>query len=726
MAVAVPAIVAGIGAFGAGIPALGLAAGSVGAFAVGAVSSFVLSGLSQKLAPKPPSGNAGSFASIRNQGITRQIRQPITERRVVYGEQRVSGPMALVTSTDDNKYLHLVIILASHEVQEIGEILINDVSITDDMLDGDNIINEGRYDGLVRIKKYLGSNSQTADIDLVTEVDEWTAAHRLKGMAYLYIRLKWDRDAFPGGIPNFSAWVKGKKILDGRDLANKWSANIALIARDYLSDNDFGLQVHDADINLTNLNAAANTCEEFVETQALNDTIESANSATRIITLVGVNDRLQYQTGDKVRLSGANLPGGLFTGVDYYIIVYQRKDNPRIKLASSLSDALEDTPVAISSDGTGTITKIAEPRYFGGVTVKTNAERGKNLEEILSGMAGQAVYAGGKWNILAGEYQIPQNEFCEDDLISQIKIQTKVSRRERFNSVTGVYISPINDGNPSDYPLIDNATYIANDNGEILRRNLDLPATQRAHTAMRIAKIDLERSRQEIVFSASFKLSAFALSVGDNFYLSIDKYGWAQKIFEVIDWGLSINDGNLAIEITARENAPQVYDWNNGEETRVDPAPNTNLPSAFEVKPPTSLSVTPIEIGTQKGDLTYEFEVAWSPPSDQFVINGGHYEVQFKRSSDDAWRRSYRAEDDDSSIRITQVQPGINYDVRVRAVNSLGVRSAYQSLYGFNVSSPSGATIALDYGFLSADVADMVNFGLMSEAANINDYGDLN
>ena len=43
MPAAIPAVVAGLGALGTGIPALGLAAGSFGAFAVGAVSSFVLS-----------------------------------------------------------------------------------------------------------------------------------------------------------------------------------------------------------------------------------------------------------------------------------------------------------------------------------------------------------------------------------------------------------------------------------------------------------------------------------------------------------------------------------------------------------------------------------------------------------------------------------------------------------------------------------------------------------
>jgi hypothetical protein len=44
----------------------------------------------------------------------------------------------------------------------------------------------------------------------------WTSAHRLRGIAYVYVRLKFNQDAFPGGIPNISAIVQGKKVLDTR------------------------------------------------------------------------------------------------------------------------------------------------------------------------------------------------------------------------------------------------------------------------------------------------------------------------------------------------------------------------------------------------------------------------------------------------------------------------------------------------------------------------------
>lgn len=722
MGKALPILIGAATAGFGGIGFLGLKAGFLAA-AVGGAASFALNAVSAALAPKPPS-NLGSFANIRNQGITRQINQPIIEREMVYGEVRKSGGLALITSTNSNEYLHMVIMLASHEVAEIGEIFINDVSITDDMLNGSGVVTSGRYANLVRIKKHLGTDTQTADTDLVSEVPQWTTNHRLRGIAYMYVRIKWDRDKFPGGIPNFSAWVKGKKVYDARDTLTKWTPNVALIARDYLADTRFGLQVGTADI--ANTDDAANDCEEFVTTTDLADSIASADPVTDIITLTGINERLQYQTGDRVRLTGGSLPTGLAAATDYYVIVYQRKDTPRIKLATSLTNAIAGTAINITATGTGTITKKAEPRYFGGGVIKTSSERGKNLQEILTGMAGQAVYSGGLWKLNAGSYQTPIQSFGVADTSSGIKVSTKVSRRDRFNTVSGVYLSPLNDGNPSDYPVIKNSTYITNDNSEILRKTLDLPFTQRPHTAQRLAKIDLERSRQEIVMSTTFKLNAFTLDVGDNFYFTSAKHGWTNKVFEVIEWTFIVNGGQLGIGVTCRENASAVYDWNNGEETQVDPAPNTDLPSPFDVNPPTALNVTPIEIGTQQGDLTYEFKVDWTPPSDAFVINGGHYDVQFKRSIDADWNTSFRAEDDDINITVKQVQPGINYDVRVRSVNSLGVRSTWQQLLGFTVDSPSGATISIDYGLISVSPVDIVDYGLITDAVvDTNDFGDI-
>jgi hypothetical protein len=68
----------------------------------------------------------------------------------------------------------MIVEVAPHEVDEIGEVWLNDYSVAPDHLDGDGNVTTGRYDGLVRIRKHLGTASQTADTFLTADVPEWT------------------------------------------------------------------------------------------------------------------------------------------------------------------------------------------------------------------------------------------------------------------------------------------------------------------------------------------------------------------------------------------------------------------------------------------------------------------------------------------------------------------------------------------------------------------------
>ena len=103
--------------------------------------------------------------------------------------------------------------------------------------------------------------------------------------------------------------------------------------------------------------------------------------------------------------------------------------------------------------------------------------------------------------------------------------------------------------------------------------------------------------------------------------------------------------------------------------------------------------------------------IGWTAPADLFAVNGGYYEVEFKKSSETDWLRSYRAEGNDTNVTVKQIQPGVNYDARIRSVNALGVKSDYLNNFGFTISSPSGATISIDYGDTLGAVVDTIDYG---------------
>ena len=50
------------------------------------------------------------------------IRQPISFRRIVYGSVRASGVITYVgLSGTNNEYIHMVVTIAAHQVQSIGQ-----------------------------------------------------------------------------------------------------------------------------------------------------------------------------------------------------------------------------------------------------------------------------------------------------------------------------------------------------------------------------------------------------------------------------------------------------------------------------------------------------------------------------------------------------------------------------------------------------------------------------
>ena len=277
----------------AAVAAVALAPATGGSSLVLFAKAYVITAAStaalQTFSPKPKLPSFSDFAT-ETQNRTQMIKQPTVARRMIYGETRVSGVLGFAESTEDDKYLHLVILMASHEVNSIGQIYINDVAIT---LDGNgNCTAPAQYADLIRINKHLGSPTQSADTDLIAESNgKWTADHKLSGIAYVYARLEFDADAFPNGLPNISAIVQGKKLYDPRTSTTVYSTNPALVIRDYLTDTIYGFGASASEIDDTSFITAANICEESVSLSGggtenrytINGTFESSGSPKQIL-----------------------------------------------------------------------------------------------------------------------------------------------------------------------------------------------------------------------------------------------------------------------------------------------------------------------------------------------------------------------------------------------------------------------------------------------------------
>lgn len=246
--------------------------------AIFAVASGTVSYIQARKAQK-----AAKKANDEQRGVLVNKESNIEQIPVIYGERRVGGVRVFVSTdgtyktvggstnwysgyhpdtesyddvspTPTNEYLYIALVMAEGEVESITDFIIDDLPITDP-----------KYSGLIGIDVYLGGDDQTMpDTALLREANEfWTADHRLRGVAFLGVRLKWDEEAF-SGIPDITAVVKGKKVYDPRTATTAWSDNPALCIRDYLTNTRYGKGLPLSAIDDVAIAAAANACDESV------------------------------------------------------------------------------------------------------------------------------------------------------------------------------------------------------------------------------------------------------------------------------------------------------------------------------------------------------------------------------------------------------------------------------------------------------------------------------
>ena len=241
----------------------------------------------------------------------------------------------------------------------------------------------------VNVIKHLGDPDQLADQMLINAGEgTWTTNHRLRGRCYIAFRLFYQKDLFPS-MPQISALVRGKLLLDPRTGLTKWSDNAALCIFDYLRGTDgWQMGIAPAEISSASFIAAANACGEQVQTAGVFGNIailkKAATSKPQNIfqrtpgaPVTTVNHAHQQEDDDlkldhlqRVRIFGNGLAAGLFPNRDYWVI--RDADNskhveqlnvvnkPIFQFGNTKADAAALVPVPITTEGTGDIYNFEE------------------------------------------------------------------------------------------------------------------------------------------------------------------------------------------------------------------------------------------------------------------------------------------------------------------------------------------------------------------------------
>lgn len=225
--------------------------------------TFALSTAAKLLSPDVKDVNAGNNLT----GYDVAGLAPATDHAIVYGKTKVGGAIVYKETTNSNKDLHILVALAGHEIESVEEVYLNDEQLT--FASGLTTTLQAstapdKYDDKVYCAAFLGADDQAAASELVTVSGGlWTNDHTLSGVAYIYIRLEFDQEAFPQGEPQISAVIKGKKVYNPNTATTAWSANTALCLRDYLTSG-YGINAESDEIDDTSFITAMNVCDEDV------------------------------------------------------------------------------------------------------------------------------------------------------------------------------------------------------------------------------------------------------------------------------------------------------------------------------------------------------------------------------------------------------------------------------------------------------------------------------
>ena len=720
---------------------------SWGRFAVGLALSAITAGMN-----KAPAAQMPATVELRNRQHI--VRSTVANRNIVYGRAMVSGPVVFAeVHGEKNSILHLVVVIAGHEVDGFEEVWLGDhkighlnaahyvvdghwardakydvtesftvgatatvtipeqfyyrttavsiggVALTDVTPNAPATADEyaWTYDNTVtfhadrigasasityqwrrwqvRCWTYNGTDDQAAPEALTSACPSWTAEHRLQGVAYVYLQLRYldTNMKFASGIPNVKALVRGRKVYDPRSGLTAWSANWALVVRDYLTARH-GLACAADEIHDASFTAAANVCDERVTVmprpRAFTATRESGELA-----FADADPLLGHADGVRVASDGT-LPAPLDDATTYYAI---RVDDKTIRLAASVADAQAGLGIALTDegdpgDGAHMLTHVDQVRYTCDGNIDTGGKPIGIMQSLLSAAAGAVVWTGGQYRAYAGAYATPTVTLTSADLRGAVKVQPRTARQNLYNAVRGVFADPAQAWQPSDFPPFSSPAYAALDgDADPIWRDIELPFTINSLRAQRIAKLHLAKSRESAVLELPLKLSGLRLRVWDTVMVTLPALGYDAKVFRVLSWRLAPAGG---VDVSLQEEAADSYAWSAADGQEPGGADDTNLPDPFSTEPPgaPTVSETLYETSGSAG-VKSRATVSWSVSPDPFLMQ---YEVATKADNDPdtAWTSQPLIPSAATRADIIDMTPG-TYDFRVRAINALGVPSAW-------------------------------------------------
>ena len=302
-----------------------------------------------------------------------------------------------------------------------------------------------------------------------------------------------------------------------------------------------------------------------------------------------------------------------------------------------------------------------------------------NVRELLKGCRGYLPYTGGKYKLIIETTGSASITLTEDDIIGgyNLSIPTK---NERYNRVIVGFVNPDRNFQVDEvqFPPIDDSgltsadqhsTMKTADGGFLLESRFSFKTLTSPYQAEEMAEVILRRSREAITLGLNVSFDAYDLAIGDIVNITHSSLGFSAKAFRVM--GLTFNE-DFTIGLSLVEYQASHYTW--ASKSQVSSTPSTNLPNPFTIQPPASVTLSDQLIEYNDGTVIVALDVSIGASPDSFI---DFYQVEYKLSTDSNF--IIYAQGSGLNHRVLNVIDQSTYDVRVKAVNTLGVSSSYVS-----------------------------------------------
>ena len=619
---------------------------------------------------------------------------------VVYGTRRVAGTVVFM-ETVNNKELFVVYALAVGEVEKISDLKIDGRSIGDRSVyrDGFVLREEGNYFGgtvasentadignvlggsggdnpRMVFNLHHGATDQEADPMLFHVFDgtnsrpnSWSADHKLSGIAYIAANYEYDTQGMFTGIPNLTAVVKGKKVLDTRTSTTGWSDNPALILHDYLTNDEYGKGIATANIDTTSFNTAANACEADMQTESYTNVtvlLASTSNDTFEISDEAVFDKIK--TGANINFVANSITyfSGKVVDKDDSNFLYDEADDYGRTFFITLAEGSVTT--AITSGTTGTITEVQD-RFETNAVINTDETVLENTKDLIANMRGIFTYTNGTYAIKVEGTETPVLNLDEDDIL-ETGIELAIENKEQKYNKVEVEFYNSSKNYEADTVVVEHSP-LSDDGGEVLEHRVQFPYVTNQRIAYNHANAILNRSRnnRSIAFVATPKV--LKANVGEVITITSSDLDLSQEQYRITQMTIQ---PDLNIQVSAVEYQGSIYGWNNPPAEVI--ARPIAPPDPYRVEAPTNFNFNQ-KSGSTPAFLSWDDATAY--PSYEFSVK-----VYDATNQGGNVIRDGRVKE--ARFYLPELPKANGYSAEVIAINTLNIESDPTPLNSFNVT----------------------------------------